>query len=119
MTPGRAALVVLMQRYIGGLMDPFVSLLEVHKLLYFLQESGEGLRLQYRKAHYGPYAETQTTNATESGLNQSAKVTCPAADKAAESPCEWLGRIARMQGVKEFKRALKGRRLIRPRPPTV
>ncbi|WP_292154065.1 hypothetical protein [Brevundimonas sp.] len=80
MTPGRAALVVLMQRYIGGLMNPFVSLLEAHKLLYFLQESGEGLRLQYRKAHYGPYAETQTTNATESGLNQSAKVTCPAAD---------------------------------------
>lgn len=60
MTPGRAALVVLMQRYIGGLMDPFVSLLEVHKLLYFLQESGEGLRLHYRKAHYGPYAENLT-----------------------------------------------------------
>ena len=60
MTPGRAALVVLMQRYVGGLMDPFVSLLEVHKLLYFLQEAGEGLRLQYRKAHYGPYAENLT-----------------------------------------------------------
>lgn len=60
MTPGRAALVVLMQRYIGGLMDPFVSLLEVHKLLYFLQEAGEGLRLRYAKAHYGPYAENLT-----------------------------------------------------------
>lgn len=60
MTPGRAALIVLMQRYIGGLMDPFVSLLEVHKLLYFLQEAGEGLRLKYRKAHYGPYAENLT-----------------------------------------------------------
>jgi len=60
MTSGRAALIVLMQRYIGGLMDPFVSLLEVHKLLYFLQEAGEGLRLQYRKAHYGPYAENLT-----------------------------------------------------------
>lgn len=60
MTPGRAALIVLMQRYIGGLMDPFVSLLEVHKLLYFLQEAGEGLRLQYRKAHYGPYAQNLT-----------------------------------------------------------
>jgi len=57
MTPGRAALIVLMQRYVGGLMDPFVSLLEVHKLLYFLQEAGEGLRLQYRKGHYGPFAE--------------------------------------------------------------
>lgn len=60
MTPGRAALVVLMQRYVGGLMDPFVSLLEVHKLLYFLQEAGERLQLRYGKAHYGPYAENLT-----------------------------------------------------------
>jgi len=60
MTPGRAALITLMQRYIGGLMDPFVSLLEVHKLLYFLQEGGEGLGLRYRKAPYGPYAENLT-----------------------------------------------------------
>ncbi len=57
MTPGRAALVSLMHRYLGGLMDPFVTLLEVHKLLYFMQEAGEPLRLQYRKASYGPYAE--------------------------------------------------------------
>ena len=60
MTPGRAALIVLMQRYVGGAMDPFVSLLEVHKLLYFMQEAGEGLRLRYRKAHYGPFAENLT-----------------------------------------------------------
>ena len=60
MTPGMAALVVLMQRYIGGLMDPFVSLLEVHKLLYFMQEAGEGLRLHYRNAQYCPYAENLT-----------------------------------------------------------
>jgi O-acetyl-ADP-ribose deacetylase (regulator of RNase III) len=57
MSPGRAALVVLMHRYLGGLMDPFVSLLEVHKLMYFMQEAGEPLRLQYAKAPYGPYAE--------------------------------------------------------------
>jgi O-acetyl-ADP-ribose deacetylase (regulator of RNase III) len=57
MTPGRAALVVLMNRYLGGLMDPFVTLLEVHKLLYFMQEAGQPLRLQYAKALYGPYAE--------------------------------------------------------------
>jgi O-acetyl-ADP-ribose deacetylase (regulator of RNase III) len=57
MTPGRAALVVLMNRYLGGLMDPFVTLLEVHKLLYFMQEAGQHLRLQYTKAPYGPYAE--------------------------------------------------------------
>jgi O-acetyl-ADP-ribose deacetylase (regulator of RNase III) len=57
MTAGRAALVVLMHRYLGGLMDPFVSLLELHKLLYFMQEAGEPLRLRYAKARYGPYAE--------------------------------------------------------------
>lgn len=57
MTPGRASLVVLMHRYLGGLMDPFVSLLEVHKLMYFMQEAGEGLNLKYAKAPYGPYAE--------------------------------------------------------------
>ena len=57
MTPGRAALVGLMQRYLAGLMDPFVSLLELHKLTYFLQESGEGLQLKFQQAHYGPYAE--------------------------------------------------------------
>ncbi len=57
MTVGRAALVTLMQRYLGGLMDPFVTLLEVHKLMYFLQEAGEPLRLKYQKATYGPYAE--------------------------------------------------------------
>lgn len=57
MTPGRAALVELMHRYIAGLLDPFVTLLEVHKLMYFMQEAGEPLRLKYRKAPYGPYAE--------------------------------------------------------------
>ena len=57
MTAGRASLVVLMHRYLGGLMDPFVTLLELHKLMYFMQEAGEPLRLQYAKAPYGPYAE--------------------------------------------------------------
>jgi O-acetyl-ADP-ribose deacetylase (regulator of RNase III) len=58
MTAGRAALVALIDRYLGGLMDPFVTLLEVHKLMYFMQEAGEELRLQYVKALYGPYAGT-------------------------------------------------------------
>jgi O-acetyl-ADP-ribose deacetylase (regulator of RNase III) len=57
MTPGRAVLVGLIERYLAGLMDPFVSLLEVHKLMYFMQEAGEPLRLRYKKALYGPYAE--------------------------------------------------------------
>lgn len=57
MTPGRAALVGLMDRYLAALMDPSVSLLEVHKLMYFMQEAGERLRLRYVAAPYGPYAE--------------------------------------------------------------
>lgn len=57
MTAGRAALVVLLQRYLNGLMDPFVTLLEAHKLMFFMQEAGEDLRLRYAKANYGPYAE--------------------------------------------------------------
>lgn len=57
MTPGRASLIELMHRYLIGLLDPFVSLLEVHKLMYFMQEAGEPLQLRYKKASYGPYAE--------------------------------------------------------------
>jgi O-acetyl-ADP-ribose deacetylase (regulator of RNase III) len=57
MTAGRAALVELMNRYVQGLLDPAISLLEVHKLMYFMQEAGEPLRLSYVKAPYGPYAE--------------------------------------------------------------
>jgi O-acetyl-ADP-ribose deacetylase (regulator of RNase III) len=57
MTPGRAVLVELVNRYLQGLLDPFITLLEIHKLMYFMQESGEFLKLRYTKAPYGPYAE--------------------------------------------------------------
>lgn len=57
MTPGGAALVGLMDRYLAGLLDPFVTLLEVHKLMYFMQEAGEPLELRLTKARSGPYAE--------------------------------------------------------------
>ncbi|MDR2124556.1 MAG: macro domain-containing protein [Desulfovibrio sp.] len=57
MTAGRAALIGLMRRYLAGLLDPFVTLLEIHKLMYFLQQSGESLRLSYSQGRYGPYAE--------------------------------------------------------------
>ena len=57
MTSARAALIYLMERYLAGLLDPTISLLEVHKLLYFLQESGEPLKLRFRPGPYGPYAE--------------------------------------------------------------
>ena len=57
MTAGRAVLVELMERYRSGLLDPFVTLLEVHKLMYFMQVAGEPLKLKFAKGRYGPYAE--------------------------------------------------------------
>ncbi len=62
MTPGRAALVGLMDRYLRGLLDPFVTLLEVHKLMYFMKVSGEPAmdKLRVVKGLYGPYAENLT-----------------------------------------------------------
>jgi uncharacterized protein YwgA len=59
-----------MNRYLGGLIDSAITLLEVHKLMYFMQEAGEKLRLNYRKAHYGPYAENlrHVLNAIEGHL---------------------------------------------------
>lgn len=56
MSSGSAALILLMERYLEGMLDPIVSLLEVHKLMYFLQEAGESLKLKYSKGAYGPYA---------------------------------------------------------------
>jgi len=56
MTVGRAALLGLMHRYLHAVMDPSITLLEIHKLMYFLQEAGQQLRLDYQKAAYGPYA---------------------------------------------------------------
>jgi O-acetyl-ADP-ribose deacetylase (regulator of RNase III) len=57
MTAGRAALLGLMRRYLAAVMDTSISLLEIHKLMYFMQEAGESLRLKFVKGPYGPYAE--------------------------------------------------------------
>ena len=56
MTMGQAAMIALMDRYLKGLLDPFISLLEIHKLLYFLQEAGQPLRLNFKAKNFGPYA---------------------------------------------------------------
>ncbi len=56
MTAGRAALIGLIRRYLAAAMDPWVTLLEIHKLMYFMQEAGQPLRLRYEKGFYGPYA---------------------------------------------------------------
>lgn len=57
MTAGQASLVALMDRYLKGLLDPFVSLLEVHKLMYFLKAAGEPMpKLKFEAKRFGPYA---------------------------------------------------------------
>ena len=65
MTPGRAVLVGLMDRYLSGLLDPFVTLLEVHKLMYFMKvnkvsEEPAVKQLRIEKGRYGPYAANLT-----------------------------------------------------------
>ncbi len=56
MSAGKAALLGLMKRYLIPLMDDAVTLLELHKLMYFMQETGEKLKLDFVKGTYGPYA---------------------------------------------------------------
>lgn len=55
MTIGKAALIEVVGRYSERAFE--VSLIEVQKLMYFLQASGENLNLRYAKDRYGPYAD--------------------------------------------------------------
>ncbi len=55
MTVGRAALVTLLDGYSRVALD--ASLIEVQKLMYFLQLEGQPLKLNYVKNLYGPYAD--------------------------------------------------------------
>jgi hypothetical protein len=48
-------LIWLLSRYLA--LGETASPLEVQKLLYFLQEAGEPLRLTFEKQRYGPYAD--------------------------------------------------------------
>ena len=57
MTAGRAAVLGLIRAYRAALLDVELSLLELHKLAYFLQRAGEPLRLEFVPGPYGPYAE--------------------------------------------------------------
>ncbi|MEM8484003.1 MAG: macro domain-containing protein [Bacteroidota bacterium] len=55
MTQGTALIVFLMALY--KVMNYKIGLLEIQKLLYFLQASGVPLKLDFKKERYGPYAE--------------------------------------------------------------
>jgi O-acetyl-ADP-ribose deacetylase (regulator of RNase III) len=55
MTKGRALLIKLLDQYRNqGYRH---SLLEIQKLMYFTQQAGEDLKLNYTKYKFGPYAE--------------------------------------------------------------
>lgn len=54
MTAARSLFIKLMDQY--SVLHYRRTLLEIQKLAYFLQESGEALRLRFEKGLYGPYA---------------------------------------------------------------
>jgi O-acetyl-ADP-ribose deacetylase (regulator of RNase III) len=55
MTVSRALVIKLLEQYC--VLGYELTLLEIQKLLYFLQEFGEPLKLKYEKHLYGPYAD--------------------------------------------------------------
>jgi len=55
LTRARALFLLAMNRY--AVLAYETTLLEIHKLAYFLQEAGEPLRLKVEKGTYGPYAD--------------------------------------------------------------
>lgn len=73
MTVGRAAMIGVMRQYLSACMDPFITLLEVHKLMYFLTAFGEPIqKLSFQKGTYGPYSENlrHVLNVTEGYFTQ-------------------------------------------------
>lgn len=56
MTGGRAALVDIIRRYTDQALEA-PGLIEAQKLMYFLQQAGEPLKLKYAANQYGPYAD--------------------------------------------------------------
>jgi len=55
LSPGKAALVSIVDRY--SVLALGTSLIEIQKLMYFLQAAGEDLRLNFSAELYGPYAD--------------------------------------------------------------
>ena len=59
LTIARALFIRLMDQYAAQ--SYRLTLLEIQKLAYFLQEAGQPLRLQYQAGHFGPYAPNLNT----------------------------------------------------------
>ena len=56
LTPIRAAVIALIDRYSPLALG--ASLIEIQKLVYFLQEAGEDLEMEFVQHHCGPYADS-------------------------------------------------------------
>lgn len=56
LTAGRAALLTIMRAYQDDTFEA-PSVIEIQKLMYFLQEAGQPLSLKFVKGRYGPYAD--------------------------------------------------------------
>jgi O-acetyl-ADP-ribose deacetylase (regulator of RNase III) len=114
MTSARAVFVKLMEQY--STLAYRLTLLEIQKLAYVIQEAGEPLRLRYEAGHFGPYAanlnkvlerieghlvrgygDSQKPD-TEIGLLKGA---AEAEDAVLESALESRGRLARVGRVIE------------------
>lgn len=55
MTPTRAVMLGVLNRY--ALPGYRLTLLEIQKLAYFLQEAGQPMKMDFQKKQYGPYTE--------------------------------------------------------------
>jgi len=55
LTEGKAALIAILDKYSQLALG--ATVIEVQKLMYFLQEAGQELRLNFDKGRYGPYAD--------------------------------------------------------------
>ena len=55
MTFGRAVLIGIMNRYLPRAVS--ITAVDIQKLMYFMQEAGEPLKLRHEKGRYGPYAD--------------------------------------------------------------
>lgn len=53
----RATLIVLIDRYLKGQMEPYATKHEVYRLMYLVQEAGEPLHLEYTNGKNGLFAE--------------------------------------------------------------
>ena len=56
MTAGRAAMIGLMDRYLDWQPEPVMTEMEVQRLMYFMEFSGQDLGLRFDWTRFGPYA---------------------------------------------------------------